>query len=743
MKLPDVLAGGRPVPLDRMIGKGGEGEVFVLTGDAVHAVKIYTDKDRLSRESKITAMVRSKLAERSPLAAFPVAVVHHRDGSFAGFMMKLVGGHRPLHELYAPGSRKHHFPQADYRFLARSASNIARAFASVHQAGCVVGDVNHSGILVSTKATVALIDADSFQFTDGADQYLCRVGVPEYTPPELQGNPLQGIVRTPDHDAFGLAVVIFQVLLMGRHPFVGTVRRGDIPPLHENIQNFRYVYAENRDVGMDQPPGTPALSDFSPDLAKLFDRAFSKSSVGKRPLAPEWLTALERFESSLIQCGDNSLHYGPKDASECAWCDMERQLSTFLFLPFVPAGPMSMPAADPGIAGFNLEAIWIRIERVVVPTADQLRPRLPHVSCAPSVSATEAKESKGGIAVLLGVVLVLLAVGLLAVQPWAWIVAAGLAFWGFKCMKGDEKPSVDGTRFRNEYVEAQQQWYRELDGWRKRVGLEDLEALKEQLKAAKHRYSELGEEERSQVERYRLDRKQRQLQKYLEGFDLSRALIKGIGPAKLATLSSYGVDTAADLTSARLDTLPGFGEALIGRLLEWRQRHEGRFVYSASENDADRQEIARLRALTQGKAGPLRVTLTSGAADLEMKARRVNEFALKVDPILSKVHERLEQARADMTFLGLSLPSVSPAARRPPTATNYGSTTTNQRPPSAPSTPYGVPSPPVSTPPRGTAPTCPRCSSQMQQRLARRGRNAGSYFWGCTRYPSCKGTRPI
>ncbi|MBI9084726.1 MAG: hypothetical protein JEZ11_14110 [Desulfobacterales bacterium] len=31
----------------------------------------------------------------------------------------------------------------------------------------------------------------------------------------------------------------------------------------------------------------------------------------------------------------------------------------------------------------------------------------------------------------------------------------------------------------------------------------------------------------------------------------------------------------------------------------------------------------------------------------------------------------------------------------------------------------------------------------MQQRTARRGKQAGSRFWGCTDYPACKGTRPL
>lgn len=36
-------------------------------------------------------------------------------------------------------------------------------------------------------------------------------------------------------------------------------------------------------------------------------------------------------------------------------------------------------------------------------------------------------------------------------------------------------------------------------------------------------------------------------------------------------------------------------------------------------------------------------------------------------------------------------------------------------------------------------PCCPICSSQMMKRSAKKGANAGNQFWGCSRYPSCKG----
>lgn len=51
-----------------------------------------------------------------------------------------------------------------------------------------------------------------------------------------------------------------------------------------------------------------------------------------------------------------------------------------------------------------------------------------------------------------------------------------------------------------------------------------------------------------------------------------------------------------------------------------------------------------------------------------------------------------------------------------------------------------------STPPEpkdpGT-PKCPECSWPMRKRRARQGFNAGQHFWGCTKYPGCKGTRGI
>src|SRR4051794_10515209 len=41
------------------------------------------------------------------------------------------------------------------------------------------------------------------------------------------------------------------------------------------------------------------------------------------------------------------------------------------------------------------------------------------------------------------------------------------------------------------------------------------------------------------------------------------------------------------------------------------------------------------------------------------------------------------------------------------------------------------------------APICPDCDSPMELRTARRGKNAGESFWGCSRFPACRGARSL
>ena len=53
MTHPQLFADGKPVPIGKQIGKGGEGEVFIVANDPTRAIRIYTADDGPAREAKI------------------------------------------------------------------------------------------------------------------------------------------------------------------------------------------------------------------------------------------------------------------------------------------------------------------------------------------------------------------------------------------------------------------------------------------------------------------------------------------------------------------------------------------------------------------------------------------------------------------------------------------------------------------------------------------------------------------
>ena len=316
---------GRPLALGKRIGKGGEGEVFAIDSRPDSAVKIYKDELRAQREPKVRAMVHADLADSTKLVAFPAAVATDVSGDFIGFLMRLVSGYRPIHDLYGPKSRKLHFPKADYRFVVRAALNVANAVVKVHQSGCVIGDFNHSGVLVSGEATVALIDADSFQYSRGDKVFPCVVGVPDFTPPELHGANLSAVRRTQDHDNFGLAVAIFHLLAMGKHPYAGRFAGGDIS-MSEAIAQHRFAFSQTRaaETRTTPPPASVSLKDFPPHIATAFEAAFGRDPAA-RPTAASWAALSADFCAGFLPGA--SLFYQAFCPALSRWCGRGLALS--------------------------------------------------------------------------------------------------------------------------------------------------------------------------------------------------------------------------------------------------------------------------------------------------------------------------------------------------------------------------------------------------------------------------------
>src|SRR6202011_5170683 len=91
--------------------------------------------------------------------------------------------------------------------LLTVAANLCLAVEVVHRVDAVIGDFQERNILVSDSCRVTLVDCDSMQFTDAAGRvFLCGVGRPEFTAPELAGAELSAHPRRKPADLVALAV---------------------------------------------------------------------------------------------------------------------------------------------------------------------------------------------------------------------------------------------------------------------------------------------------------------------------------------------------------------------------------------------------------------------------------------------------------------------------------------------------------------------------------------------------------
>ena len=107
-----------------------------------------------------------------------------------------------------------------------------------------------------------------------------------------------------------------------------------------------------------------------------------------------------------------------------------------------------------------------------------------------------------------------------------------------------------------------------------------------------------------------------QLTNFLDQYEIERAKITGIGPGRKQTLQSYGIETAADLNSATILRVPGFGEKTAANLLAWRATVEQRFRFDPNKA-IDPREIAKVEQQVLLERRKLEDRLRTGFAELK------------------------------------------------------------------------------------------------------------------------------
>src|SRR3954471_14768895 len=338
----------RPVPLGQQFGRGGEGAVYEIDGQPSLLAKVYHKRPLPEEQvAKIQAMVSCWSNALETIAAWPKSILFDPvSRKPCGLLMSKMEGARQLHELYGTTNRRRHFPDAGWHHMVLAARNTAAAFQTLHSGSIVVGDVNQGNLLVDKGMCVRMIDCDSFQLTAAGRTFNCPVGTPHFTPPELQSQKLRHVERTVCHDRFGLAVLIFHLLFVGRHPFAGRFRGvGDLS-IEKAIAERRFAFSNNRsETLVDPPPASLLLSDLPESLGELFERAFrcKEADGSDRPGAREWGHELDLLLKRRKICSFDSAHIYFSGLDECPWCRIEDSGGPSFF---VPAGGVTIATTD-------------------------------------------------------------------------------------------------------------------------------------------------------------------------------------------------------------------------------------------------------------------------------------------------------------------------------------------------------------------------------------------------------------
>ena len=340
-----VLDDGEQEPLDVIptaIGSGADAVVHGLRAHPDFVVKLYHDPAAdPNRQAKLEAMLQavpdrcvSSVGERRVVElAWPETLVRAATAEGAsqalGFVMPAVNLTEAvlLVEVLSPRARRSAGLSNDVRFRVTAAANLAASVAALHAEGHHVIDLKPANLHVyRSSALVAILDCDGMSIgaPDGT-----RYPAHQYTDGYIAPEALQSRARPEDlgepQDRFALAVIVFQLLNNGLHPFQGVPNRvGTAPTTNgERIAAGLYPYGSGSHT-LAPPPASP-FPFLDSRTQTLFQRAFD-SSPDARPSAREWRDHLrELLETELAPCDESGEHarFGDK---LCATCELDPYL---------------------------------------------------------------------------------------------------------------------------------------------------------------------------------------------------------------------------------------------------------------------------------------------------------------------------------------------------------------------------------------------------------------------------------
>ena len=301
------------------LAKGGAGKIYHIVGDASRVVKIYHEDTLLKEgpiyEKKIWAMLNKAPTLLDPIQlAWPLATAKDVNDRFVGFSMPTMDLQKTIELQNVLQDKQANLfnLKSDLKSRMVLAHNLAAVVHNVHEKGHAIVDMKPTNMkFYKEEKFMALLDCDGFYIEGFAAPQV----TPEYVAPEFYkcviSNPLE-------QDNFALAVIIFQLLNFGIHPYTckSTINDG-INTIEDHIRHRHYAYALSPANGISVEPIAASTHICWPDdVRKLFDLAFGNQGIS-RPSAREWLEVLDSYGPGLERCGARHFHFPGMSCGNC------------------------------------------------------------------------------------------------------------------------------------------------------------------------------------------------------------------------------------------------------------------------------------------------------------------------------------------------------------------------------------------------------------------------------------------
>lgn len=325
------------------LGKGATAVIYKVEFESeVVAAKVYHANKKVD-EPKIRAMLSNKPDDihisfagvTYPQIAWPFATLKDEHGVTAGYLMPLVDLHDSFSLDYFYDQvlfKKLNAPdEVAFSYKLEIAKNLSLIVAALHKNKHYFIDLKPQNIRVFRQThIVSLVDCDGFSVADKmaneSSRFPAELISTDYISPEAFRGKISPKDLGENQDRYALAVILFQLLNNGTHPFQGILL--DDEGIATNDEKAAAgLYPHSIQPNLSIKPRPQSIHFLWDDKTRaLFDKAFI-GKLDERPSAEEWARHFEKLlsEKSLIRCDKEPLNIAHMrfKGKECPTCYLQ------------------------------------------------------------------------------------------------------------------------------------------------------------------------------------------------------------------------------------------------------------------------------------------------------------------------------------------------------------------------------------------------------------------------------------